>query len=136
MIRTLPLRRIRIPDLPPVVTTPATQPMGTHQLMRRSIYLRDDGRCVYCLRPLGPSAATTDHLVPRSLGGLETLDNLSLCCVPCNRARGTTRLTEWIDGLPLLNAHRTHFASLLRRYERAVYAHLHRRRAATEAAAN
>lgn len=33
------------------------------------------------------SEATVEHLVPRSRGGSDRMDNLRLACEPCNRAR-------------------------------------------------
>lgn len=58
------------------------------------ILRRDNARCVYCgldgskdvhrFRQL----MTYDHLVPLSKGGQHTVDNLVVCCWPCNRTKG------------------------------------------------
>ena len=61
------------------------------------IYARDGGRCVYCgveARRLrrgvrrAPDIATLDHVVPKSLGGPLTRENLVLACQACNNERG------------------------------------------------
>lgn len=51
---------------------------------RMNIWLRDGGRCVYCQCDLPTSEITFDHVVPRSRGGLTTLDNISCSCLDCN----------------------------------------------------
>jgi len=33
-------------------------------------------------------ATTADHIIPRQLGGLDTLDNLRAACHPCNSRAG------------------------------------------------
>ncbi|WP_246205218.1 HNH endonuclease [Microvirga arsenatis] len=61
------------------------------------VYARDGGRCVYCgivaRRPgrgvrRAADLATLDHVVPRSLGGPLTRENLVLACSACNNERG------------------------------------------------
>ncbi len=42
---------------------------------------RNGARC-------GLPATTADHIIPRALGGTDTLDNLQAACVPCNLAAG------------------------------------------------
>lgn len=41
--------------------------------------------CFYCGGPGG----SADHLVPRSRGGLDRLDNLVPACLACNKAKNT-----------------------------------------------
>ena len=45
--------------------------------------------CHLCGRPGADSA---DHLIPRSLGGLDTLDNLRPAHLSCNQSRGAGTL--------------------------------------------
>lgn len=57
---------------------------------RLAIYLRDDFRCVYCLRDLrdaAPMDATLDHVVCRADGGTHHESNLVTSCRSCNCAR-------------------------------------------------
>jgi len=61
------------------------------------IFAREGGRCFYCgveTHRLGkglsrsPTLATLDHVVPRSMDGPLTRENLVLCCQACNNRRG------------------------------------------------
>jgi 5-methylcytosine-specific restriction endonuclease McrA len=52
-------------------------------LTRRAVFARDGGRCAYC----GGSAASIDHVVPRSRGGRHAWDNVVAACHRCNRIK-------------------------------------------------
>lgn len=64
-------------------------------------------RCRYCrvnvgtryvaayLREAGQTQAVRDHVVPRALGGLDTLANIVTACSGCNVRKGRKRL-EWL----------------------------------------
>ena len=61
---------------------------------------RDGGRCWLCDGPIdfkadggSARAPSREHLIPRSRGGPDTLDNLVLCHTPCNQE---------LDDLPLV----------------------------------
>ncbi len=47
---------------------------------------RDKGICQYC----GSRAHQADHVIPRSKGGADHLDNLLACCAPCNKAAASS----------------------------------------------
>ena len=52
---------------------------------RRLLILQRDGyTCAYCQR----DANSVDHVVPRSHGGTDDLDNLVACCSSCNSSKG------------------------------------------------
>jgi len=55
-------------------------------LTKKNVLRRDGHRCQYCGRSRGPM--TTDHVIPRSLGGSESWSNLVTACVSCNRRKG------------------------------------------------
>ncbi len=59
--------------------------------VRREVIVRAQGRCEYCLYPEGKSvfAHQVDHVVSRKHGGDATLNNLALCCIFCNRYKGS-----------------------------------------------
>ena len=61
---------------------------------RRGVLRRDQRRCGYC----GRSAATVDHVVPRSRGGDSSWENLVACCGPCNVRKGDKTLEQlgWV----------------------------------------
>ncbi|MBV8525690.1 MAG: HNH endonuclease [Acetobacteraceae bacterium] len=86
------------------------------EALRREVLLRAQSRCEYCLYPETKSAFAhqIDHIVSRKHGGRTALDNLALCCVFCNRYKGSDvaginvstgkpvrlfhpRLDEWCD---------------------------------------
>ncbi len=53
------------------------------------------GRCIFCNRALTvaedgtvTSRATIEHIVPRSHGGDDAIENLALACVGCNNEKG------------------------------------------------
>ncbi len=52
---------------------------------RFNVFLRDRFECQYCG---SPQELTFDHLIPRSLGGLTTWDNIVAACSPCNLRKG------------------------------------------------
>jgi 5-methylcytosine-specific restriction enzyme A len=55
---------------------------ATYQRLR-AIVLADDPPCYRC----GAPASTVDHILPLSLGGTNTLDNLRPACGRCNFGR-------------------------------------------------
>lgn len=58
---------------------------ATRQTVReRAIYL-----CEYCHSPerLSANRFTVDHIIPKSLGGADDLNNLALACRRCNERR-------------------------------------------------
>ena len=57
-------------------------------LSRKNILRRDGHRCQYCGATSAP--ITVDHVVPKSLGGRDTWDNLVAACVRCNNVKGNT----------------------------------------------
>lgn len=57
---------------------------------RLAIYLRDDFRCVYCLRNMtnaAPFDLTLDHVTAHADGGSNDPSNLVTACRACNCAR-------------------------------------------------
>lgn len=55
---------------------------------RRNIFARDRGRCQFCGRRFPTSELSLDHVIPRSMGGKTTWENLVCCCVGCNVRKG------------------------------------------------
>lgn len=50
-----------------------------------------------------PGADSIDHIVPRSMGGDNSLDNLAPAHRRCNSSRGAMPLDEWRRRYPLPN---------------------------------
>lgn len=59
--------------------------------LRQLVAARSDHRCAYCLTNEETSGGlfTLDHIIPLSLGGLTTFENLCLACWDCNLIKGT-----------------------------------------------
>jgi 5-methylcytosine-specific restriction endonuclease McrA len=55
---------------------------------RANIWIRDEGKCVYCGDRVPPKDFTFDHVIPRSKGGGTDWDNISTACEPCNLRKG------------------------------------------------
>ena len=51
---------------------------------RRQKLIDKDPRCYFCKRPVDLYTSTLDHLIPRSKGGRNTLENLVLSCYVCH----------------------------------------------------
>jgi 5-methylcytosine-specific restriction endonuclease McrA len=64
---------------------------------RAAIVERAGNRCEYCQLPTRGQLATfpIDHILPKSQGGSQELDNLALTCPHCNDHKWTG--TEGID---------------------------------------
>lgn len=66
--------------------------------LRRKVFARDCYKCYMCDRKVkriheggkqeDGSLATVDHLIPRSKGGTDDIDNLKTCCYDCNQRKG------------------------------------------------
>ena len=52
--------------------------------LRGHVLDRDKRVCQYC----GAVAIQADHVIPRSAGGADSIDNLVACCSSCNRVAG------------------------------------------------
>lgn len=56
---------------------------------RKALYGEQGGYCNGCGHHYVPELLEVDHVVPKSLGGPDTRDNLQLLCPMCNRLKGT-----------------------------------------------
>lgn len=60
---------------------------GTFPFTRANIYRRDNHQCQYCGDQFRSEDLTFDHVVPESKGGGKSWENITTCCVPCNRQK-------------------------------------------------
>ncbi len=59
-------------------------------LTKKNVIKRDNHTCQYCGKKTG--VMTTDHIIPRALGGDETWENLVCACLECNNRKGNRTL--------------------------------------------
>lgn len=52
------------------------------------IIARDGSYCCWCKRFLLHNELTIEHIIPKSMGGTNALENLRCACSQCNRKRG------------------------------------------------
>jgi 5-methylcytosine-specific restriction endonuclease McrA len=78
-----PSFEMRLPSVVSLKTyvKPAREPAFT----RFNLFLRDRFTCQYCG---DGDDLTFDHLIPRSLGGQTTWENVVAACAPCNLRKG------------------------------------------------
>jgi 5-methylcytosine-specific restriction endonuclease McrA len=59
--------------------------------LRAACLERDDFRCRRCGRSAdGGAILNADHVIPRSKGGLDVLENLQTLCDDCNAGKGAS----------------------------------------------
>jgi hypothetical protein len=68
--------------------------------VRKSVAIRADFRCEYCLIHEEDSYISfqIDHIISIKHGGGDNLENLAYSCAPCNRAKGTDIGTVLLPG--------------------------------------
>ncbi|MGB3207842.1 MAG: HNH endonuclease [Crinalium sp.] len=67
--------------------SPASKRRKRHHLLQ--MY---GNHCCWCDKQMTKSERTIEHLVPKSLGGSNTISNLRLACFTCNNLRGNSLL--------------------------------------------
>jgi 5-methylcytosine-specific restriction endonuclease McrA len=75
-------------------------PRNDVKFNRRNIFARDANHCQHCGRRHSTKELSLDHVVPRSMGGKSTWDNIVCSCVKCNVKKGGR--TPWQAGLHLV----------------------------------
>ena len=61
---------------------------------RKNIWIRDEGRCQYCLKYVSSKDFTLDHVMPRKDGGKTTWSNVVTCCSNCNQKKADKPLAK------------------------------------------
>jgi HNH endonuclease len=63
-----------------------------------AIFIRDEGRCVYCGAELTLEGVSFDHVIPFDRGGGNFRSNVVACCMTCQHTKYTKspqELAEW-----------------------------------------
>lgn len=63
-------------------------PKSTVRFNRKNLFARDNHACQYCGVSRPVHQMSLDHVVPRSLGGKTTWENIVCCCLACNSRKG------------------------------------------------
>jgi 5-methylcytosine-specific restriction endonuclease McrA len=79
--------RIRIPRVIVLIAFDRL-PKRHVRFSRINLMARDAFQCQYCARRPHRAELNLDHVVPRSLGGRSTWENVVTSCVDCNRKKG------------------------------------------------
>jgi 5-methylcytosine-specific restriction endonuclease McrA len=98
-------RTVRSPSyemaLPSVIALKEYVPSARKPAFTRfNVFLRDRFSCQYCGDRLPTHELTFDHVIPRSLGGRTTWDNVVAACSACNLVKGN-RLPDACGMRPL-----------------------------------
>ena len=62
--------------------------------LRFEVLARDQFRCRYCGATASETELHVDHVVPVSLGGTDTADNLVAACRQCNLGKGSATIDQ------------------------------------------
>ena len=82
--------------------TPRRTDMGLlppYQTHKHTLYGRQEGVCAGCEILFPFRNLTVDHVVPKSRGGTDHLENLQLLCSACNSVKGTRTQAEFLAAL-------------------------------------
>jgi hypothetical protein len=63
-------------------------PRNEVKFNRRNIFARDKNCCQYCGKRFPTSELSLDHIIPRSMGGKATWENMVCSCTKCNVIKG------------------------------------------------
>jgi 5-methylcytosine-specific restriction endonuclease McrA len=63
-------------------------PRNEIKFNRRNIFARDKNKCQYCGHRFPTSELSLDHIIPRSMGGKATWENIVCACAECNVKKG------------------------------------------------
>ena len=112
---------------------PQVEPSLPRAERLRRIVERDGAECVWCRRRFEPGRTepSVEHVIPRLKGGPAWLENEVAACRPCNRSRGHTAPTAWLEACEArgLRPNRPAIEASLRRLHEAIAARGGQRRA-------
>jgi hypothetical protein len=69
----------------------------TNGYAKEFIKKHHNATCLYCEVKLNEENATTDHIIPISMGGNNTQVNLIVCCKSCNSERGNIEFRKYLS---------------------------------------
>ena len=69
-------------------------PRNEVKFNRRNIFARDKNRCQYCGKRFPTSELSLDHIIPRSMGGKASWENIVCACPACNVKKANMTLKQ------------------------------------------
>ncbi len=63
--------------------------------IREQVYQKYNGRCAYCGHEIAIKDMQVDHIIPKRLGGSDSIENYNPSCRTCNHYKRATRLEAW-----------------------------------------
>lgn len=76
-----------------------TQHNLTAPHIKRKIYERQNGKCIYCGEHRNISYMTVDHIIPLSRDGADDIGNMRCACKKCNGFKGNMLPIEFSERL-------------------------------------
>lgn len=80
-------RLIRVPRVVLLIAYDRVPQRGI-RFSRRNVMVRDKYQCQYCGVMTRSENLNLDHVMPRTLGGRTTWENVVTSCIECNRSKG------------------------------------------------
>ncbi len=77
---------------------PIPDPLKRIENHKHGLYREQGRKCNGCKEIFSFSDMTIDHIIPRSRGGTDALENLQLLCQSCNSSKGAHTQEEWVRG--------------------------------------
>lgn len=69
-------------------------PKKNVHLTRKNVVLRDKHICQYCGKEFKSEELTMDHIIPKSMSGQTTWENVVACCKACNNKKANRMLKD------------------------------------------
>lgn len=64
-------------------------------LLRKEVYFKYNKKCAYCGNEISLNEMKVDHLVPKSKGGLDEIENLMPSCEICNHYKDSHNIHKF-----------------------------------------
>ena len=65
--------------------------------IKNQLYQQQDRKCNGCLREMYFDIMQIDHIVPKSKGGNDDIENLQLLCSTCNATKGSLPMEQFLQ---------------------------------------